>query len=145
MTLKTTKNMCRGLSVVYKIITRRSTIDVREKIGPPKKIRPLVHPDISDWPQPVDCCWNFGVESIPGYHYNIYFVTNKLYAFPFHYRWVISGLVMTVIGIWTDPIGMSEQLKIIYDHGLESGLKRWNLQFKKIVKNFNSKANFQFQ
>ena len=31
MTLKTTRNMCRGLSIVYKITTRRSMIDVRKK------------------------------------------------------------------------------------------------------------------
>ena len=56
MTLKTTKNMWRGLSVVYKITTRRSTIDVRKKSdlfrknltnGSPGLVR-----KIWDWPQP---------------------------------------------------------------------------------------------
>ena len=58
MTLKTTKNMCFGLSVVFKITTRRSTIDVRKKsdlsrknrtTGPPGHVR-----KISDQPQPDD-------------------------------------------------------------------------------------------
>ena len=57
MTLKTTKNLCFGLSVVFKITTRRSTIDVRKKsdlsrknrtTGPPGHVR-----KISDQPQPV--------------------------------------------------------------------------------------------
>ena len=56
MTLKTTKNLCFGLSVVFKITTRRSTIDVRKKsdlsrknrtTGPPGHVR-----KISDQPQP---------------------------------------------------------------------------------------------
>ena len=49
MTLKATKNMCLGLSVVYKITSRRSFHDrCPEKIGPlPEKIGPLVHPDMS--------------------------------------------------------------------------------------------------
>ena len=47
MTLKTTKNMCCGLSVVLKITTRRSTIDVRKKSDLSRKIGPLVHPDMS--------------------------------------------------------------------------------------------------
>ena len=58
MTLKTTKILCFGLSVVFKITTRRSTIDVRKKsdlsrknrtTGPPGHVR-----KISDQPQPVD-------------------------------------------------------------------------------------------
>ena len=58
MTLKTTKNMCCGLSVVFKITTRRSTIDVRKKsdlsrknrtTGPPGHVR-----QISDQPRPVE-------------------------------------------------------------------------------------------
>ena len=56
MTLKTTKNLFFGLSVVFKITTRRSTIDVRKKsdlsrknrtTGPPGHVR-----KISDQPQP---------------------------------------------------------------------------------------------
>ena len=56
MTLKTTKNLCFGLSVVFKITTRRSTIDVRKKsdlsrknrtTGPPGHVR-----KISGQPQP---------------------------------------------------------------------------------------------
>ena len=59
MTLKTTKNLCFGLSVVFKITTRRSTIDVRKKsdlsrknrtTGPPGHVR-----KISDQPQPWSC------------------------------------------------------------------------------------------
>ena len=57
MTLKTTKNLFFGLSVVFKITTRRSTIDVRKKsdprknrtTGPPGHVR-----KISDQPQPVN-------------------------------------------------------------------------------------------
>ena len=40
--IKNNENMCRGLSVIYQITTRRSTIDVRKKIGP------VVHPNMSD-------------------------------------------------------------------------------------------------
>ena len=52
MTLITTKNMCCGLSVVFKITTRRSTIDVRKKSDLSRKNRTtgsrgLVHPDMS--------------------------------------------------------------------------------------------------
>ena len=56
MTLKTTKNLFFGLSVAFKITTRRSTIDVRKKsdlsrknrtTGPPGHVR-----KISDQPQP---------------------------------------------------------------------------------------------
>ena len=39
MTLKTTKNMCCGLSVVFKITTRCSTIDVRKKSDLSRKNR----------------------------------------------------------------------------------------------------------
>ena len=69
MTSKTTKNLCFGLSVVFKITTRRSTIDVRKKsdlsrknrtTGPPGHVR-----KISDQPQPDKLfsevtvgCWN---------------------------------------------------------------------------------------
>ena len=59
MILKTTKNMCRGLSVVYKITTtRRSTIDVRKKLDLSRKNRTTGSPGhvrkIWDWPQPDD-------------------------------------------------------------------------------------------
>ena len=56
MTLKTKKNLCFGLIVVFKTATRRSTIDVRKKsdlswknrtTGPPGHVR-----KISDQPQP---------------------------------------------------------------------------------------------
>ena len=50
MTLKTTKNMWRGLSVVYKITTRRSTINVWKKSDLSRK-KGLVR-KIWDWPQP---------------------------------------------------------------------------------------------
>ena len=56
MTLKTTKNLCFGLSVVFKITTRRSTIDVRKKSDLSRKNRttgPNGHVrKISDQPQP---------------------------------------------------------------------------------------------
>ena len=49
MALKTRKNMCRGLSVVYKITTRRSTIDVRKTsdLSRKKSDHVLVHTDMS--------------------------------------------------------------------------------------------------
>ena len=57
MTLKTTKNMCCGLSVVLKITTRRSTIDVRKKSDLSRKNRTTGSPGhvrkISDQPRPV--------------------------------------------------------------------------------------------
>ena len=57
MTLKTTKNLFFGLSVVFKITTRRSTIDVRKKSDLSRKNRttgPTGHVrKISDQPQPV--------------------------------------------------------------------------------------------
>ena len=56
MTLKTTKNMCCGLSVVFKITTRRSTIDVRKKSDLSRKNRTTGSPGhvrkISDQPRP---------------------------------------------------------------------------------------------
>ena len=56
MTLNTTKNMCPGLSVVYKITTRRSTIDVWKKSDLSRKNRTTGSPGhvrkIWDWPQP---------------------------------------------------------------------------------------------
>ena len=56
MTLKTTKNMSCGLSVVFKIITRCSTIDVRKKSDLSRKNRTTGSPGhvqkIWDWPQP---------------------------------------------------------------------------------------------
>ena len=56
MTLKTTKNTCCGLSVVFKITTRRSTIDVRKKSDLSRKNRTTGSPGhvrkIWDWPQP---------------------------------------------------------------------------------------------
>ena len=58
MTLKTTKNMCCGLSVVFKITTRRSTIDVRKKSDLSRKNRTTGSPGhvrkIWDWPQPAN-------------------------------------------------------------------------------------------
>ena len=49
--------MCRGLSVVYKITTRRSTIDVRKKSDLSRKNRTTGLPGhvrkILDWPQPA--------------------------------------------------------------------------------------------
>ena len=50
MTLKTTKNLCCGLcglSIVFKITTRHSTINVWKNRTSPEKIGPLVHPDMS--------------------------------------------------------------------------------------------------
>ena len=56
MTFKTTKNMCCGLSVVFKITTRHSTIDVRKKSDLSRKNRTTGSPGhvrkIWDWPQP---------------------------------------------------------------------------------------------
>ena len=56
MTLKTTKKTCCGLSVVFKITTRRSTIDVRKKSDLSRKNRTTGSPGhvrkIWDWPQP---------------------------------------------------------------------------------------------
>ena len=55
MTLKTTKNMCCGLSVVFRITTRRSTIDVRKKSDISRKNRSTGSSrhvrKIWDWPQ----------------------------------------------------------------------------------------------
>ena len=49
--------MCQGLSVIYKITTRRSTIDVRKKSDLYQKNRTTGSPwhvrKIWDWPQPV--------------------------------------------------------------------------------------------
>ena len=60
MTLKTTKNMCRGLIIVYKITTRCSTIDVKKKSDLSRKNRTTGSPrhvrKISDWPQPAHPC-----------------------------------------------------------------------------------------
>ena len=57
LTLKTTKNMCCGLSVVFKITTRRSTFDVRKKSDLSRKNPTTGSPGhvrkIWDWPQPV--------------------------------------------------------------------------------------------
>ena len=57
MTLKTMKSMCCGLSVVFKITTRRSTIDVRKKSDLSRKNRTPGSPahvrKIWDWPEPV--------------------------------------------------------------------------------------------
>ena len=56
MTLKTTKHMCCGLSVVFKITARRSTIHVRKKSDLSRKNRTTGSPahvrKIWDWPQP---------------------------------------------------------------------------------------------
>ena len=56
MTLKTTKNMCCGLSLVFKITTRRSTINVRKKSDLSRKNRTTGSPGhvrkISDQPRP---------------------------------------------------------------------------------------------
>ena len=41
------KHVLHGLSVVFKITTRRSTIDVLKKSDLPEKIGPLVHPHMS--------------------------------------------------------------------------------------------------
>ena len=65
MTLKTTKNLFFGLSVVFKITTRRSTIDVWKKsdlsrknrtTGPPGHVR-----KISDQPQPAKASSTLGL------------------------------------------------------------------------------------
>ena len=58
MTLKTTKNMCCGLSVVFKITIKCSTIDVRKKSDLFRKNRTTGSPadvrKIWDWPQPAN-------------------------------------------------------------------------------------------
>ena len=58
MTLRTTKNMCCGLSVVFKITTRLSRIDVRKKSNLSRKNRTTGSPrhvrKIWDWPQPAN-------------------------------------------------------------------------------------------
>ena len=92
MTLKTTKNLCFGLSVVFKITTRRSTIDVRKKsdlsrknrtTGPPGHVR-----KISDQPQPVYQFTNNPARNVHArtnqfhvgeMHSNTEFVTFKIY------------------------------------------------------------------
>ena len=88
MTLKTTKNMWRGLSVVYKITTRRSTIDVRKKSDLSRKNRTNGSPGlvrkIWDWPQPGQvlsrgwrCSWSNADRRCSNYIW----VINRLVAY----------------------------------------------------------------
>ena len=58
--IKNNEKMCRVLSVVYKITTRHSMIDVRKKSDLSKKNRTTGSPGhvqkIWDWPQPAKGC-----------------------------------------------------------------------------------------